>query len=132
MRKTIALILAVVMTATLAVSSAAEIDRSQFEVETPKCQAKLNIFCEDDCELCADYLERVKNGLAVNEGIFVNTSILTADLDSAEMGEALAILKILAGIDELTAEALATLDFDGDGEITIMDALATLKKLAGI
>jgi hypothetical protein len=58
--------------------------------------------------------------------------IVAPSLEFAEITNVLDILKILAGMMELTPELLEELDYNCDGEVTIVDALECLKKLAGI
>ena len=61
--------------------------------------------------------------LILSSGAFTDTT------KKADISDALEVLKHLVKIQELPIEQI---DFDGDGEITILDALTVLKSLAGM
>jgi len=55
-----------------------------------------------------------------------------SELHEWEIGDALEILKHLAGLTILTEEQMTFFDIDNDGEINISDALEILKYLASL
>jgi uncharacterized secreted protein with C-terminal beta-propeller domain len=58
--------------------------------------------------------------------------VISDEAPPVEIGHAIDVLKHLAGLHVLSAEQIEYLDFDGDGEITINDAIGFLKVLAGL